>query len=520
MKQKIMSSTILTNETGRSMVEMLGVLAIVGVLSVGGVYGYGVAMKKHKANELLHQASMLASSIAAQIASGKTDLALENFGNSSNGSFSSVKGPDGSSNYQSGDDKFTMQITGMDEAVCKQMQAMKGGMVRSVSCSAPDANGKVTATLAFNKDLSSTPVASDYNDDSTGGKCEGAGYQWCDGKCKTDCCDGKCTTGQTCVSGTCMNSECKNSDCSCSTRGKNTSECSSEKPYCVNKICVSTMEDAPCWNGSSDCKGTDAPYCDVDNYVCMKEPEGAECNSVSDCGGSGYCVSYMDGAKGMCRSTVVGHYCDSVPRECQPRTDGTTDAPYCVKGSCSKNPEGAVCYNNSDCGGDAPYCDEFEGICSKTPPPAKCDASSDCTNSDAPYCFDSVCVSTAEGAECASASDCKGTDAQYCNWDTSSCSKSPEGAICKTVADCGGTGYCHWFDESVYEWICFSSLERAPCISPGDCADSDAPYCISDYMYEQGECSKSPEGALCNDGTDCGDNAPYCVDQHCSKTQS
>ena len=35
-----------TNETGRSMVEMLGVLAIVGVLSVGGVYGYGVAMKK------------------------------------------------------------------------------------------------------------------------------------------------------------------------------------------------------------------------------------------------------------------------------------------------------------------------------------------------------------------------------------------------------------------------------------------------------------------------------------------
>ena len=35
------------NESGRSMVEMLGVLAIVGVLSVGGVYGYGVAMKKH-----------------------------------------------------------------------------------------------------------------------------------------------------------------------------------------------------------------------------------------------------------------------------------------------------------------------------------------------------------------------------------------------------------------------------------------------------------------------------------------
>ena len=35
-------------ERGRSMVEMLGVLAIIGVLSVGGISAYGVAMKKHK----------------------------------------------------------------------------------------------------------------------------------------------------------------------------------------------------------------------------------------------------------------------------------------------------------------------------------------------------------------------------------------------------------------------------------------------------------------------------------------
>jgi Tfp pilus assembly protein PilE len=39
------------NESGRSMVEMLGVLAIIGVLSVGGIAGYTMAMKKYKANE-------------------------------------------------------------------------------------------------------------------------------------------------------------------------------------------------------------------------------------------------------------------------------------------------------------------------------------------------------------------------------------------------------------------------------------------------------------------------------------
>ena len=35
-------------ESGRSMVEMLGVLAIIGVLSVGGIAGYTTAMNKHR----------------------------------------------------------------------------------------------------------------------------------------------------------------------------------------------------------------------------------------------------------------------------------------------------------------------------------------------------------------------------------------------------------------------------------------------------------------------------------------
>ena len=49
------------NETGRSMVEMLGVLAIIGVLSVGGIAGYTMAMNKYKANEILNAISMLST---------------------------------------------------------------------------------------------------------------------------------------------------------------------------------------------------------------------------------------------------------------------------------------------------------------------------------------------------------------------------------------------------------------------------------------------------------------------------
>ena len=46
-------------QSGRSMVEMLGVLAIIGVLSVGGISGYSKAMAKYKINQCLDQISTL-----------------------------------------------------------------------------------------------------------------------------------------------------------------------------------------------------------------------------------------------------------------------------------------------------------------------------------------------------------------------------------------------------------------------------------------------------------------------------
>ena len=47
------------SENGRSMVEMLGVLAIIGVLSVGAIAGYSKAMMKYKLNKQAEQISWL-----------------------------------------------------------------------------------------------------------------------------------------------------------------------------------------------------------------------------------------------------------------------------------------------------------------------------------------------------------------------------------------------------------------------------------------------------------------------------
>lgn len=67
---------MLTVESGRSMVEMLGVLAIIGVLSVGGIAGYKTAMERHQANQLLNALNIM------EVEAGAADVTpkYENWG--------------------------------------------------------------------------------------------------------------------------------------------------------------------------------------------------------------------------------------------------------------------------------------------------------------------------------------------------------------------------------------------------------------------------------------------------------
>ena len=48
---------------GRSMIEMLGVLAIIGVLSVGGIAGYSKAMHKYRVNKAIEQITLIAGNV-------------------------------------------------------------------------------------------------------------------------------------------------------------------------------------------------------------------------------------------------------------------------------------------------------------------------------------------------------------------------------------------------------------------------------------------------------------------------
>ncbi len=64
IRKKVTSRCQPDASAGRSMVEMLGVLAIIGVLSVGAIAGYSKAMMKYKLNKHAEQMNTVINAIA------------------------------------------------------------------------------------------------------------------------------------------------------------------------------------------------------------------------------------------------------------------------------------------------------------------------------------------------------------------------------------------------------------------------------------------------------------------------
>ena len=60
-----------TNQSGRSMTEMLGVLAVIGVLSIGGIQGYTYAMNKYRANNVLNEMNIASLHLATTLLSSR-----------------------------------------------------------------------------------------------------------------------------------------------------------------------------------------------------------------------------------------------------------------------------------------------------------------------------------------------------------------------------------------------------------------------------------------------------------------
>ncbi|MGN0919536.1 MAG: type II secretion system protein, partial [Alphaproteobacteria bacterium] len=273
-------------ETGRSMVEMLGVLAIMGVLSVGGVSMYSSAMSKHRANELLNEASKRAAIVARQITAGKTgtDLSIDKFTNPTGYKFYVDK------TYTAGGKTFKLTLSkdpsgAIDENICTQMKAALGD-------NAAMAIDDTCATITFNADMG--------KDVKMPGVSTPDGYTGDDGSdCSGDTKLGTANSCQVCVNGAYIDSDAK---------------CDKDK----NQVCLDGVCTTPTDNGrtgctrNSDCKGmqngidcnSKTCYCNYYNYRTGRMRDGSCTGGATK--GSGVCMEAIfeettvddDGIKG------------------------------------------------------------------------------------------------------------------------------------------------------------------------------------------------------------------------------
>ena len=102
-------------ESGRSMVEMLGTLAIIGVLSIGGIAGYSYGMDKYRANQTINDVMLMGVDIITQLSQNRgTPTLSADWGTKTTAGYDFEVVQNSNDNTQYG-----IQITGIPSSVCK-----------------------------------------------------------------------------------------------------------------------------------------------------------------------------------------------------------------------------------------------------------------------------------------------------------------------------------------------------------------------------------------------------------------
>ncbi|MBQ9738250.1 MAG: hypothetical protein IJV75_01900 [Alphaproteobacteria bacterium] len=275
-------------ESGRSMVEMLGTLAIIGVLSVGAIAGYSYGMDKYRANQTINDVMLLGVDIITQLSQnrGTPTLSAEWGTKTTVGyDFTVVPNP-------SDDTQYGIQISGVPARVCK----MVGDALKPM------------ASVYVNDDEHITEEdPCDESDSNTMEFYFDTGVVESDG-CKTDA---DCGTNKYCDMGLCFNGvrpemtgrvfdKACTSDAECNTGWTGTcSSCDTSLGYCVEKYDMNnaacTLSDGTTGKcGAGECLPTGCTYdtnkkCDDKEYCAS--PNNS-CTEAFQSGESGSCVSF------------------------------------------------------------------------------------------------------------------------------------------------------------------------------------------------------------------------------------
>ena len=252
-------------ESGRSMVEMLGTLAIIGVLSIGGIAGYSYGMDKYRANQTINDIMLMGVDIITQTSQGAVPT-LSEWGTqtSMNYPFSVIPNPINTKQYG-------IKIENVPSRVCKIVgDALKPMAIIYVG----------DASLDTEQDPCDSMEQNTMEFYFATGLGDGTCTQTCT-QCQ-ECSNGRCINkinGDLCIGGICQNGVCIND---------------SAEPY-SNKQCSSDDECGECEYCSS--------YGDCTNY--------SKSSNISCDNGRGICMD-RGGNQAIC---VIDKTCES-NRDC------------------------------------------------------------------------------------------------------------------------------------------------------------------------------------------------------------
>ena len=150
------------DQKGRSMVEMLGVLAIIGVLSVGGISGYSKAMAKFKLTKAQDQITMLLMNIRTAYATSPSyaglnsasaityNLAPQEMGNSGT-LYGAFGGPVDVAATGANNTYFRITLHSLGKEACRSLATSDWGADGLVEMlvGADNANANATGTVAI-----------------------------------------------------------------------------------------------------------------------------------------------------------------------------------------------------------------------------------------------------------------------------------------------------------------------------------------------------------------------------------
>ena len=165
MKQDRMTEK---NESGRSLVEMLGVLAVMGILTIGGIVGFNYAMNKQRANELLNEAYKRAAVVAMQFAIGKETASLTEF--SSYSAFAGGTFDDNATISLNNYNQFKIPVKNLSSEVCQHIKTAVGKTtpIRRIVCSTIQTG---EGYFVFNQGLTASDIGQLCNP-NTGLRCD------------------------------------------------------------------------------------------------------------------------------------------------------------------------------------------------------------------------------------------------------------------------------------------------------------------------------------------------------------